>query len=49
MGIRNRIAQFLVCGVCFRFRFSPVHGLMRALDMCPGDRTPKEHKRKRDG
>lgn len=28
-----------VCGACLRFRFSPIHGIVRLLGICPGDKV----------
>lgn len=32
------IADKLICGACFRLRFSPIHGLTRLMGFCPGDK-----------
>jgi hypothetical protein len=37
--VKAQIGGWLICGACLRVRFSPIHALWRALDICPGDKS----------
>jgi hypothetical protein len=34
----DRLCGWIVCTACLRIRMSPVHGVFRAVGLCPGDR-----------